>query len=145
MNDRARAAGVAGIVESVVLIGRSLAAARRVPFADVSLTATQLDALFLLAHAATPMTPGGLATRLGVTRGAVTQLVEGLRGQGLVTQITRPDDARSRLIVLTEHAAATVRDFEQEMVESIAPAFARLSDAEIAQVHSLLGKVDVAR
>lgn len=49
---------------------------------------------------AVPM--GGLAARLGVTKGAITQLIDRLEGKGLVSRRPHPQDSRSALVALTE-------------------------------------------
>ncbi|WP_418275406.1 MarR family winged helix-turn-helix transcriptional regulator [Isoptericola jiangsuensis] len=131
---------VAAVLESVVGLSRELASARRSPFGDQQLSSSQLDALFLLAHAPTPLTPGALADRLGVTRGAVTQLVDGLRSLGLVDQVPHPTDARSRLLVLTPDAREKVADFESATVRRLEPRFAALSTDDLDQLARLLGR-----
>jgi DNA-binding MarR family transcriptional regulator len=142
MTDRmARDAHVAEVIERSIAIGRSLRAGRRTPFHGRVLTGSQLDALFHLAHGPAPVTPGALATALAVTPGAVTQLVDGLRAEGLVESLPHPGDARSRVIRLSPNAAEQVADFERDMVARALPAFDGLQDAELETLASLLGRV----
>ncbi len=68
-------------------LSRSLASPRSTPFGDAVLTRTQLEVLFVLAHAEDPVAPGQLAATLKVTPGAITQTVEQLRDQGLVRAV----------------------------------------------------------
>lgn len=137
-----RAASIAVILESVTLLSSGLTTARHVPFHGRTLTRTQLDALHRLAHSRTPLTPGRLAVSLGVTPGAVTQLLDGLRQEQLVDTRPHPDDARSRIVTLTAEAAAEVELFEQGVVEAVEPQFAELTDLEL---HTLAGLLDRVR
>lgn len=137
-----RDAAIGAVLDAIVSIGRELASARKSPFEPARVTATQMDALFVLAHSRSPVTPGLLATRLGVTPGAVTQLVDALRHEGLVEQVAHPHDARSRLLRLTAGAAAAVGRFEADVVAGLRPRFDALSEAELAQLVSLLARVE---
>lgn len=132
-------------------IGRVLAAAaeltrqvrrmRTSPFAGDALSGTQVDALFLLARAADGMTPSALAEALGVTAGAVTQLVDLLAERSLVTRRAHPDDARSRLLLLTDDARARVSAFEAEVRAHSGERFATLDDAALSRLADQLERV----
>ncbi len=68
-----------------------------------------LHALLLI-----PLLGGGrhasdLAETLGVSRQAVAQVVTRLEGDGYLTRITDPGDARARLICLTPRGRAALR------------------------------------
>lgn len=139
MDDRGAAIG--RVLEGVVSAGRLLGDARRRPFASLTLTSSQLEALFLLSHATEPVTPSRLAGRLGVTAGAVTQLVDGLRRAGLVEQAPHPTDARSRVIRLSPSAREEVDLFEAGVVAEMRRHFAGLSEAELVRLGDLLSRV----
>lgn len=136
-----RASLVAAILESVTLLSSGIIGRRYVPFRGITLTRTQLEALHRLAHARAPFTPGGLASALGVTRGAVTQLVEGLKAEQLVQVAPNPDDARSSILSLTATAAAEVAAFEQGVIAAVQPLFADLEDRELQTLAGLLARV----
>ncbi|WP_350349525.1 MarR family transcriptional regulator [Agromyces sp. G08B096] len=136
--DAARRANAARVLESVTLLGRAIAAERRTPFEGLTLTRSQLETLFLLAHSAAPLTPGRVADRLGITPGAVTQLVDGLKAEGLVETDRHPDDARSRVLRLTAGAAQQVERFEADTTTRLLPVFEQLSDDELDQLARLL-------
>lgn len=138
---RHRDGAIGAVLVSVVAIGRTLAAQRGAPFEGKHVTATQLDALFLITHSDDPLTPGALAARLGVTRGAVTQLVDGLRDLDLVEQVAHPTDARSRLLRLTAEAAAAVRGFEADLTARMRPVFDVLGDDELDDLAALLTRL----
>ncbi|MFS0723078.1 MarR family transcriptional regulator [Paenibacillus sp. 1P07SE] len=48
-----------------------------------------------------PILMSDLAARLGVTKGAITQLIQRLETKGLVSRTPHPEDARSTLLSLT--------------------------------------------
>jgi len=133
-----RSEPVAGILLAVARITRRIGARR--PFAGTPLSRSQFDAVFLLAHGTEPMTPSRLATELGLTAGAVSQLVEGLREAGHVDVGPHPTDGRSRVIALSAAAAQEVDAFQQGLVRELAPDFAGLDDAELQQLAALLAR-----
>lgn len=138
ITDRATLTGRA--LEAFVVWARVLDSHRTFPFGDLHLTRTQLQALFQVAHAEAPVTPGALAGALGVTRGAVTQLVAGLVRLGLLAQARDRTDGRRRVLELTPASRARVDSFEAGLVRQLAPRFAGLSDAELATLAELLSR-----
>lgn len=136
-----RDALIGAVLEKVVLLSRQVASAQRSPFDEQRLTRTQIDTLFLVAHAPAPLSPGLLATTLGITPGAVSQLVDGLRGLGLVEQVANPVDGRSRLIQLTMAARTTVERFEAHVIGRLRPAFDPLTDRALASLVGLLDRL----
>ncbi len=128
------------VLESVVSWSRLLGSTRAAPFHGLQLSRSQLEALFLIAHRPAPMSPGVLAHELKVTRGAVTQLLDGLRQAGLVDQRPHPSDARSRVLTLTTDAGTQVDEFELHMVTELAGEFSDLDDTELATLAGLLAR-----
>ncbi len=142
MNDgTARLADVAAVLDIVTLLDRELRAFGRAPFESRRLSPSRLALLFLLARAPGPVPVSGLAAALRLTPGAVTQTVDALRAEGLVTSTVNPADARSRLVGLTEAAEREVAAFERELAERLLPRFDSLSDAELATLARLLGRL----
>lgn len=133
-----RSALISAILLEVAGIARDLAAARSGPFGPLRLSRSQLDALFVLAHSPADVSAGALAAALSVTPGAVTQLVTGLRNQGLVETAADADDARVRVIRLTPRARAQVDEFETDAAARLAPRFAGLGDADLERLAALL-------
>ena len=119
---------------------RLLDSHRGFPFGGLQLTRAQLEALFFVAHAAGPATPTALAKALGVTRGAVTQLLAGLLEAGLVEQERDLADGRRRVVVLSPDSRARVAGFERDLALRVAGRFAALSDGELEMLVTLLGK-----
>jgi DNA-binding MarR family transcriptional regulator len=127
-------------VEEVVVWARRLDSHRTFPFGEADLSRSQVEVLFLVAHSGQPVTPGGLAAALQVTPGAVTQLVSGLVGAGLVEQQRDPADARRRVLVLSAGSRTRVETFEREVVRELAPRFAELDDTELVTLVGLLAR-----
>lgn len=128
------------VLESIVAWSRVLGQGRSLPLGDLRLTRSQIDTLFLIAHSVHPVTPTSVATALALTPGAITQLVDGLRREGLVTTHENPHDARSRVLTLTETAGSQVAAFERELAQNVAAQFASLTDPELAGLADLLGR-----
>lgn len=138
----ARERPIGDILVQVVALSRAIAAQRRTPFEGVELTSSQLSLLFLLAHSQDPVTPGAASSVLGITRGAVTQLVDGLRAVGLVESSPNPEDRRSRILHLTATERARVSDYEAGVARRLTPHFQALTDDELHTLAELLGRVE---
>ncbi len=135
---RERALGT--VLEGVVTLARAVSGSPH-PFDGIRLSRSQVDALYLLAHASGEVTSGRLATALGLTPGAVTQLVDRLRSLGLAQSAPRPGDARVRVVTLTADAQRRIGAFELGIVRTVAPRFADLDDDDVATLGRLLGRV----
>jgi DNA-binding MarR family transcriptional regulator len=68
----------------------------------VGLSIPRLAALQRLVEAGGSLPLGQLADRLACVKSNVTQLVDRLEAEGLVTRSLDPDDKRSRLAIITE-------------------------------------------
>ena len=117
---------------------------RMIPFGELNLSRAQLEVLFHIAHSPSPATPGAIAARLGVTPGAVTQLVAGLSDLGLVRQDRDTTDGRRRLLILEPTAQQQVAGFEQAIIADLSPRFDALSDEELATLTGLLARTTEA-
>src|SRR4051812_21821900 len=69
---------------------------------EVGLSLPKLAALHQLSQAGDSLPLGQLAERLACVKSNVTQLVDRLEADGLVTRAADPSDRRSRLAVLTD-------------------------------------------
>jgi DNA-binding MarR family transcriptional regulator len=90
--------------------------------------------------------PEGLAMKelsqcLMVTGGSVTGLTDELEREGLVARHASPSDRRSAIVRLTDAGHATFSDMAREHEGWIAELFAGLSEAEVGQLHALLGRL----
>jgi DNA-binding MarR family transcriptional regulator len=62
-----------------------------------------------------------LAAHLGMTKQAASQLVEELVTKGYVERRPHPDDARARLVVLSDRGWACTRAADQAAAETVRP------------------------
>jgi DNA-binding MarR family transcriptional regulator len=113
--------------------------------ASVGLSIAKLAALRQLTLAGDSLPLGQLADRLACVKSNVTQLVDRLESDGLVSRAGDPSDRRSRLAVLTDQGrsafargSAVQQDVERDL-------FGALSGDETAQLHALLAKLSRPR
>lgn len=139
----ARARQVGAVLERIVGMSQALARPRTTPFGDAALTRTQMDILFILAHAAEPVASGSLAGALRMTPGAITQTVDQLIDLGLVERAVSQGDRRARVLRLTVQARSQVESFEADTVIRVAPWFEALDADDLAHLVSLLARVVV--
>ena len=57
-----------------------------------------------------PVRLTALAAKEGVSQPSMTQLIQRLERQGLVTRLADPDDGRAALVGITEHGQAVLAD-----------------------------------
>jgi DNA-binding MarR family transcriptional regulator len=137
---QARLEQVGRALECLVVWARLLDSHRGFPFGELQLTRAQLEALFYIAHSPGPATPTALAKALGVTGGAVTQLLAGLIDAGLVMQERDPADGRRRALALSPDSGARVAGFERALSLSMSDRFSALTDDELETMVRLLSK-----
>lgn len=111
----------------------------------VGLSLPKLAALDRLIHAGGSLPLGQLAERLACVKSNVTQLVDRLDADGLVTREPDPNDRRSRLAVITEagrkayeQGSRAHRDAEREL-------FGRLTPEDSASLALIIEKLTTAR
>jgi len=90
----------------------------------------QLDLLFTI-HQAQPISFKQLAHRLYLTPGAVSQLVEGLESQELVTRHVDERDRRIQCLQVSEGGNAVIREFEQRRRDIMEAISKDLTDTEL--------------
>jgi DNA-binding MarR family transcriptional regulator len=114
------------------------------PLPQPVLTPTQGGLLFTIAHNKDGIPVKDLAKEIGVTSGAITQLVDSLVDKGLVMREGDTNDRRIVRLKLTESARNEFEKVRKAHLESFSSIFAVLSDEEIKQLTALLTKVDIA-
>ncbi|MCX4574001.1 MarR family winged helix-turn-helix transcriptional regulator [Streptomyces sp. NBC_01571] len=82
-----------------------------------------------------------LAAHLGVTKQAASQLVDELVRKGYVERHPHPDDARARLIVLTERGWACTRAAEESAAEAVRPWVELLGEGEVGVLRERLLRI----
>lgn len=108
---------------------------------SVGLSLPRLAALQRLVDAGDSLPLGQLADRLACVKSNVTQLVDRLEADGLVTRAPDPNDKRSRLAVITEvgrkvhmEGARIQREVEEQL-------FATLTTDEMTRLAEIIAKL----
>ncbi|MFC9847177.1 MarR family winged helix-turn-helix transcriptional regulator [Streptomyces sp. NPDC060223] len=92
------------------------------------------------------LAPGGatvtdLAAHFGVTKQAASQLVDEMVRKGYVERRPHPDDARARLLVLTERGWACTRAAEEAAAEAVRPWVELLGEGEVRALRDRLVRI----
>ncbi|MEU8586380.1 MarR family transcriptional regulator [Streptomyces sp. NPDC048664] len=82
-----------------------------------------------------------LASHLGVTKQAASQLVDEIVRKGFAERRPHPEDARARLIVLTERGWACARAAEEAAAEAVRPWAELLGEGEIRSLQGQLLRI----
>lgn len=80
---------------------------------------------------------------LGVTPGAVTQVVDVLVEKDLLRREEDPDDRRVLRIRLTDRAKSGFKQFRSHYFSQISRFFDSLTDLEVEQLAGLLSRIDL--
>jgi DNA-binding MarR family transcriptional regulator len=108
---------------------------------DVGLSIAKLAALHVLAKAGESLPLGQLAERLSCVKSNVTQLVDRLEADGLVSRAADPNDRRSRLAVLTAAGRKAYAKGTEIQSQAEKELFSALSTEESKRLHELLAKL----
>ncbi|MES5822524.1 MarR family transcriptional regulator [Streptomyces sp. RG80] len=82
-----------------------------------------------------------LAAHLGVTKQAASQLVDELVRKGYVERRPHPDDARARLVVLTERGWACTRAAEEAAAEAVQAWVGLIGEGEVRALRDRLARI----
>ena len=110
--------------------------------ANIGLSLAKLAALHRLSEAGESLPLGQLAERLSCVKSNVTQLVDRLEADGLVSRAADPNDRRSRLAVLTDAGRDSYQKGRQIQIEAEQALFGALTPDESATLHTLLAKLN---
>jgi DNA-binding MarR family transcriptional regulator len=94
-----------------------------------------------LIHGEARRTSGDLAAITGMTRGAVSKVIEKLEGKGLVARVTDPDDSRVQWLSLTRKGMQRVPRLAALADRNDARFFACLDACEQAELRRILEKL----
>ena len=108
---------------------------------EVGLSLAKLAALHHLTAAGESLPLGQLAERLSCVKSNVTQLVDRLEADGLVSRTGDPNDRRSRLAVLTEAGKTAYSKGSEIQKEAERDMFGMLTASESETLHQLLAKL----
>ena len=82
-----------------------------------------------------------LIARMGISKQAVQQLVDGLEGEGVLERIADPDDKRGRILRHTEKGRAALDDADRIKAEIETRYRARLGEERFRLLVEALGEV----
>jgi DNA-binding MarR family transcriptional regulator len=131
---------VEGIVDRIAGISRRLNWTMDETLSEFGLDSAEHKALSVLAQAGEPYrsTPGGLARRMDLSSGAMTNRLDRLETAGLIRRLPDPDDRRRVVVELTDHGRETYRDAVGVQAKKEALVTAALNDREKVQLNALL-------
>jgi DNA-binding MarR family transcriptional regulator len=109
--------------------------------AEAGLSIAKLAALHRLTEAGESLPLGQLADRLSCVKSNVTQLVDRLEADGLVSRTSDPNDRRSRLAVLTAAGRAAYQKGSEIQRQAEQELFGVLTPGESHKLFELLGKL----
>ena len=95
----------------------------------------------LLLAGETPVSPSDLSSRLMVTTGAMTNVLDRLERAGLIHRVRNPADRRSVIVEATEAGSALWHVAVNELGEQEAEAVSALTRKEQEQLNRLLRKL----
>jgi DNA-binding MarR family transcriptional regulator len=107
----------------------------------VGLSLAKLAALHQLTRAGESLPLGQLAERLACVKSNVTQLIDRLEADGLVSRAGDPNDRRSRLAVLTVAGRKAYVKGSEIQGQAEKELFSALSVEESKKLHELLAKL----
>jgi DNA-binding MarR family transcriptional regulator len=87
------------------------------------------------------LTQNELSREVGVSRTNITNLIDSLERDGLVTRAANPADRRTNYVQLTEAGFGFCSTFIPAVAEFMASMFADLREPELAQFKQLLARV----
>ena len=102
----------------------------------------ELSALIHI-HLTDSVTPHAIATRLSLTTGSVTALLDRLQGAGLIAHHANPDDRRSLLIVGTPAGDHMAQTFLASLDDVVSKAIGELDVVVVEQLRNVLQAVTV--
>lgn len=139
--DRNREKCLESLMGKLSQIMKSMQAVSDFPFGDFYLSRSQFMILFFIAPRKNGATVKDLAKFIGVTPGAVTQLIDILVDKNLVVREGDRQDRRIISIRLTSGAKKQFQRFKKEYFKNISCAFDGLSTAELGQFIEFVEKI----
>ncbi|MBI1778021.1 MAG: MarR family transcriptional regulator [Proteobacteria bacterium] len=104
-------------------------------------TLPRFDLLAQLQRSPAGLSMGELSSRLMVTGGNVTALVDALEQDGLVARGSHPSDRRSQVIRLTPKGRRVFNEMTPAHEQWVDALMAKVSRADLAALFQLLGKL----
>ena len=137
---KSRREQIEAISSNFSVIKRAFASSHRFTGLRFGITMTQASVLLVLLHEGRK-TMGQMAEILGVSKGATTQLIDGLIESGCIERMVDDDDRRVVYIDLSERGKSYLDAVRAESSKRIAKLFEGLSDVEIQQIANIISKL----
>ncbi len=128
------------LVEKLHAFRRLMAPDSQSPCGEESLAPSQWLALLLIKRQE-GIGIKELATLLGTTSSAATQLVDGLVKKGLLDRQTSPDDRRALRLSLPDAARQQIEAMKEQRLEKLEAVFSALDETEFKTLLDLIDKV----
>ncbi|MDO5721480.1 MAG: MarR family transcriptional regulator [Actinomycetaceae bacterium] len=128
------------VFSRITRLARHLDLARRNAFSAHDLEPWAFDVLSALRRAGQPyaLTPGTLMAELLVSSGTMTNRIDRLEAQGLVTRSPSPSDRRAVLVTLTERGLKRVDAAVEALLEGERQSLSKLSANQQHELGELL-------
>ena len=143
--DNKRSLCLQQISEKMGMIFKNVFFSNHYKFENMNLGRQHISLLFILRKNKNGISVNEVAKKLGVTAGAVTQMVDKLALKKLVERHEDAVDRRTVKIKLTTHASDKFKKFRDGYLNSMGVIFDKLSDNELSELVNLLGKIKIAR
>lgn len=140
MNSKNRDEYITEILNNFHTIKRAHSSGSRFSSQRFGMTITQASVMMMLLHEGRK-TMTEVAQALGVSRGAATQLLESLTGQGLIRRYQDESDRRVVYVELSKKGHDRIHDMKKNGTAHISELFKVLSDEELAYVEKLTTKL----
>jgi DNA-binding MarR family transcriptional regulator len=131
-----------GVIGRVSRLQLEYSKAMAKTFASFGLNGAKFDVLATLRRAGAPhcLSAGDLMKATMVASGTMTNRIDRLEADGLVTRTTNPSDSRSFLIALTDKGIALIDQVVEAHVATQASLLEGLSTADVENLAQLLSK-----
>lgn len=104
------------------------------------LSHAQVGLLFMLSYHK-DASPNQIASFLGVTKSAITQLVEPLMIKGLVTRVPDPKDRRVARLSLSADGKKAIRQLAAYKAAGLRSALENLNERELEHLNNIFSKI----
>lgn len=141
MNDRQKQ--IEQLIEKLYSLKRLMSPESHGPGCYQELAASQWLVLHLVSHRE-GIGIKELASQLGITSSAATQLVDGLVNKGFLVRLPSPDDRRALCLSLPEESRRRIEAAKSKHLERVASTLSVLSEDELGTFIDIAEKI-VAR
>ncbi len=103
----------------------------------------EISILFRLSKTKEGMTVSDLADSMGVSKSAITQIIDKLVEKKMINRIRTNEDRRIVQLELSKKAHSVLGEVRRCFCQQLKPYFNDLSDSEISQLVTLVSKIKV--